>query len=68
VPFVPWFPIIGIALCIYLMTRLEGTTWLRFGIWLAIGLAIYGLYGRTHSRLQRGTTTEPLAPPATSSP
>ncbi|MCW3001314.1 MAG: amino acid permease [Conexibacter sp.] len=68
VPFVPWFPLIGIALCIYLMTRLESTTWLRFGVWLVIGLAIYGLYGRTHSRLQRGTTTEPLAPPATSSP
>ena len=36
VPFVPWFPLIGIALCIYLMTRLEALTWLRFGVWLAI--------------------------------
>jgi basic amino acid/polyamine antiporter, APA family len=54
VPFVPAFPIIGTLLCFYLMSRLEGTTWIRFGVWLAIGLAIYVIYGRTHSRLQRG--------------
>jgi APA family basic amino acid/polyamine antiporter len=54
VPFVPWFPLIGAALCIYLMTKLELVTWLRFFAWLAIGLVIYFIYGRTHSRLQRG--------------
>jgi APA family basic amino acid/polyamine antiporter len=63
VPLVPWFPLIGIALSIYLMTRLEALTWVRFGIWLAIGLAIYLAYGRTHSRLQRGET-EPISGPA----
>jgi basic amino acid/polyamine antiporter, APA family len=57
VPLVPLFPIIGGALCIYLMTKLEGVTWLRFGAWLAAGLIIYFVYGRTHSRLQRGDTT-----------
>ena len=54
VPFVPFFPLIGAGLCIYLMTQLEGVTWLRFGIWLVLGLIIYAVYGRTHSRLQRG--------------
>jgi basic amino acid/polyamine antiporter, APA family len=54
VPFVPVFPLIGAALCIYLMTRLEFVTWARFLIWLAVGLVIYAAYGRTHSRLQRG--------------
>jgi basic amino acid/polyamine antiporter, APA family len=54
VPLVPLFPIIGGLLCIYLMTKLEGVTWLRFFGWLAAGLVIYVLYGRTHSRLQRG--------------
>jgi APA family basic amino acid/polyamine antiporter len=54
VPFVPVFPLIGSALCIYLMSRLELVTWLRFLGWLALGLVIYFLYGRTHSRLQRG--------------
>jgi APA family basic amino acid/polyamine antiporter len=58
VPFVPVFPLIGAALCIYLMTKLEGVTWLRFGIWLLVGLAIYFLYGRTHSRLRRGEDGE----------
>ena len=41
VPLVPWFPIIGGALCIYLMTKLEAVTWLRFFGWLAAGLVIY---------------------------
>jgi APA family basic amino acid/polyamine antiporter len=63
VPFVPWFPLIGVALCIYLMTKLEAATWLRFGFWLLVGLLIYGAYGRTHSRLQRGER-QPLTEPA----
>jgi APA family basic amino acid/polyamine antiporter len=53
VPFVPVFPIIGTLLCIYLMTRLPGTTWWRFAIWMAIGVAIYFAYGMRHSRLRR---------------
>ncbi len=54
VPFVPVFPLIGAGLCIYLMSRLELVTWLRFGGWLLLGLIIYFLYGRNHSRLQLG--------------
>ena len=45
VPFVPVFPIIGAALCIYLMVDLPGATWARFVIWMAIGLVIYFAYG-----------------------
>ena len=62
VPMVPVFPIIGGALCIYLMTKLELVTWLRFFGWLAAGLIIYFIYGRTHSKLQRGDTTPEPAP------
>ena len=54
VPFVPVFPLIGAALCIYLMAQLELVTWARFAGWLVLGLVIYAVYGRTHSRLQRG--------------
>jgi basic amino acid/polyamine antiporter, APA family len=60
VPLVPWFPLIGSALCIYLMTKLEGVTWLRFIVWLLLGLVIYLVYGRTHSRLQRGEEPPPV--------
>lgn len=58
VPFVPVVPLIGAGLCIFLMTYLDGVTWVRFGIWLAIGLVIYAVYGRRHSvlRNQPGTT------------
>jgi APA family basic amino acid/polyamine antiporter len=62
VPLVPWFPLIGSALCIYLMSKLEGITWLRFFGWLLLGLVIYFVYGRTHSRLQRGEEPPPPAP------
>jgi APA family basic amino acid/polyamine antiporter len=52
VPFVPVFPIIGIILILYLMQELPWDTWVRFVVWLAIGLAIYYFYGRHNSRLQ----------------
>ncbi|GAB3673257.1 amino acid permease [Angustibacter aerolatus] len=57
-PLVPVFPIIGCLLCFYLMKDLPGTTWIRFVVWLVIGLAIYFLYSRKHSRLQTGQDAE----------
>jgi APA family basic amino acid/polyamine antiporter len=53
VPFVPVFPLIGAALCVYLMTRLPAATWIRFFVWMAIGIAIYVLYGMRNSRLRQ---------------
>ena len=52
-PWVPVTPIISIVACLYLMLQLPRLTWIRFGIWLALGLLIYLLYGVRHSRLQR---------------
>src|SRR3954449_12741380 len=52
VPLVPFFPIIGCGLIIYLMIKLPGETWIRFVVWLIIGLLVYFLYGRHHSTLQ----------------
>jgi APA family basic amino acid/polyamine antiporter len=51
-PFVPWLPMLSIAACIYLMTPLPLATWIRFVVWLVIGLAIYGVYGNRHSRVR----------------
>jgi basic amino acid/polyamine antiporter, APA family len=53
-PLVPLFPLIGVGLCIYLMTKLQQATWWRFGIWMVVGLVVYFLYSRAHSRLRRG--------------
>ena len=50
-PWVPVVPLLAIASCGYLMASLPGVTWLRFGVWLLIGLALYAFYGRRHSRL-----------------
>jgi basic amino acid/polyamine antiporter, APA family len=64
VPLVPVVPIIGALLCAYLMTKLPGVTWLRFGIWLLVGMVIYALYGYRNSRLRRnggGGAREPTS-------
>lgn len=44
-------PVLGLASCFYLMTELGYTNWMRFLIWLVIGLAIYFLYSRKNSKL-----------------
>ena len=49
VPFVPWFPLISIVLCGGLMTGLTVITWLRFVVWLGLGLLIYIFYSRHRS-------------------
>jgi basic amino acid/polyamine antiporter, APA family len=53
VPLSPVLPIIGIAFAIYLMTDLPLSTWIRFVIWLAIGMLIYAFYGYRNSRVRR---------------
>jgi basic amino acid/polyamine antiporter, APA family len=51
VPLGPVFPILGILSCAYLMLSLPVITWVRFLVWLNIGLIIYWFYGRSHSPL-----------------
>lgn len=50
-PGVPFTPILTIFFCLYLMKSLPAMTWVRFIIWLIIGLAIYFLYGYKNSTL-----------------
>ena len=45
VPWVPLLPCISIFFCVVLMMSLPLETWIRFFVWLAIGLVIYFLYG-----------------------
>ncbi|MDO9377471.1 MAG: amino acid permease [Nocardioidaceae bacterium] len=51
VPAVTLVATLATVLCVYLMLNLEGETWVRFLIWMAIGIVVYFAYGRSHSRL-----------------
>ena len=50
-PLVPFVPIMGILICFGLMAFLPRDTWIRLLVWLALGLAIYFLYGKNHSKI-----------------
>ncbi|BAW79401.1 amino acid permease-associated protein [Candidatus Nitrosoglobus terrae] len=50
-PFSPGIPLLGILSCGYLVIQLSGATWIRFSIWLIIGLVIYFTYSYHHSKL-----------------
>jgi basic amino acid/polyamine antiporter, APA family len=46
-------PVLGMISCFYLMAQETHKVWMRFLIWLLIGLAIYFLYSYTHSKLAK---------------
>ena len=54
VPLVPMFPILSVVLCGGLMTGLTVITWIRFVVWLGIGLLIYFFYSRHRSEFANG--------------
>jgi APA family basic amino acid/polyamine antiporter len=53
VPLSPVLPAIAALACFYLMLNLDLLSWLRFAVWLVIGLVIYLAYGRRHSLLNQ---------------
>ncbi len=57
-PLVPLVPILGVVFCLYLMASLPLVTWIRFFVWMGIGLAIYFSYGRFHSRVQKDAVNQ----------
>jgi APA family basic amino acid/polyamine antiporter len=52
-PLVPLVPILGIISCGALMGSLPSDTWVRLIVWMVLGLLIYFLYGKSHSKLGR---------------
>jgi APA family basic amino acid/polyamine antiporter len=52
-PFVPFVPVMGIIVCLYLMYALPIDTWIRLFVWMAIGIVIYFLYSKKHSKLNQ---------------
>jgi basic amino acid/polyamine antiporter, APA family len=60
-PGVPLVPVLAIVFCVALMTFLSRTTWMAFGVWLLLGLAVYFGYSRRRSALH-GITAVPPGP------
>lgn len=58
-PLVPFVPIMGVLVCVYLMYALPVESWWRLAIWLGIGLLIYFTYGKKNSKLQNPDSTDP---------
>ena len=52
-PWIPFTPIMGIAVSLLMMLSLGWETWARLIIWLAVGVIVYFSYGRKHSLVQR---------------
>lgn len=58
VPLMPITPLVGIGFSIWLVTKLQTATWIRFLVWFLIGALVYGLYGYRHSRLGQGEVVQ----------
>jgi APA family basic amino acid/polyamine antiporter len=54
VPFGPVLPVLSVIFCVLLMAGLPMLTWMRFFIWLIIGLFVYFFYSRKRSEFYRG--------------
>lgn len=52
-PLVPLVPILAVLACVWLMLNLSVETWLRFIIWMVIGVVVYLAYSRKNSILGR---------------
>ncbi|MGW2648941.1 amino acid permease [Streptomyces sp. NPDC001393] len=54
VPLSPVLPALGFAFCVWMMGSLSAVTWIVFGVWMAVGLVFYFVYGYRRSRLATG--------------
>lgn len=52
-PWMPWLALACLLPILVMMAALPLMNWIRFLIWLAIGLVIYFVYSRHHSKLAR---------------
>ena len=53
-PLVPFVPLAGIAVCLFMMVFLPLDTWIRLIVWMMIGFDLYLFYGMKNSVLNKG--------------
>ncbi|MEE2057837.1 amino acid permease [Rhodococcus artemisiae] len=58
VPLMPWVPILAVIACGWLMLNLSVETWIRFAVWMALGVVVYFAYGRRKSVLGQRLAAE----------
>lgn len=63
VPLVPFIPVLSVVASLWLMLNLTGETWLRFAAWMVLGVVVYFVYGRQHSRLGKADASAPPTSP-----
>lgn len=61
-PWVPFVPIMGMLISLLLMFSLHALTWEVFLSWLVVGLAVYFVYSRRHSKVQQMADAVPRQP------
>lgn len=49
-PGMPVVPALGVLFSVWLMSYLDGVTWLRLGVWLGLGLLVYAGFGYRNTR------------------
>ena len=52
-PWVPLVPVLGAGATMYMMYKLPALTWTLLGVWTAVGMAIYVVYGLRNSKIGR---------------
>ncbi|WP_062981994.1 APC family permease [Nocardia anaemiae] len=57
-PLVPLVPMLALIGCVLLATTLDALTWVRFAVWVLVGIAVYLGYGRKRSTLAGPTITD----------
>lgn len=61
-PLVPFVPIMGILVCVYLMYSLPAESWERLIIWMGLGVAIYFFYSKKHSVVRQKHLSGEITP------
>ena len=57
-PWMPFTPLVGIAFSLWLVSKLEWLTWVRFAVWALLGLIVYAAYGYRHSKVGEGVAVQ----------